>query len=159
LPNFASCNPQVPNQPDCTYNEGGGIHFNSNGTITITNSTISGNRSDNIAGGIIWHNNEQVTLDHVTITNNSAAQAGGVWRNEQGSIHVRGSIIAGNLSPSVPSRSDCTGGQISDGSNLFGIIGECDPISSDLSGTETHPLDPRLESLKNNGGPTPTHAL
>ena len=39
-------------------------------------------------------------------------------------VRVRSSIIAGNQSQSVPSRSDCRGGLVSAGNNLFGIAGE-----------------------------------
>ncbi len=163
LPNFASCQPNPPNPPDCNYNEGGGIYVNSGGTITIINSTISGNHSDNIAGGIFWQGtNINTTLNHVTITNNTAVQGGGIWRSDQATtVYVQGSIIAGNQSSSVPKTSDtdCQGGLTSEGGNLFGIAGECNPTGNDLAGTEANPLDPRLGPLQNNGGPTPTHAL
>lgn len=74
-------------------------------------------------------------------------------------VAVRNTIIARNTSnvggPDVAGEFD------SGGHNLIGVLGPDATgfVASDLRGTAASPLDPRLLPLKNNGGPTKTHAL
>src|SRR5215831_17516947 len=67
------------------------------GTLNITNSTISGNFADNGFGGGIYNGySSPLTLTQVTITNNHAAIAGGGINFLDASGTVANSIIAGN---------------------------------------------------------------
>jgi hypothetical protein len=72
---------------------------------------------------------------------------------------VRNTIIARN--ESNRGRSDVGGEFLSAGHNLLGVLDAQASgfVGSDLTGTATNPLDPRLKPLADNGGPTKTHAL
>jgi hypothetical protein len=47
--------------------------FNDGGTMLLTNSTISGNRTDSFGGAGIYNASGSVTLSNLSITNNSIA--------------------------------------------------------------------------------------
>jgi CSLREA domain-containing protein len=143
--------------------DGGGLFiFNNSGTIT--NTTISGNTSEQFdSGGGIWVVGT-LSLLNVTVAGNSAetvplgAQAGVVGGNgflvgggifnADANVTVKNTIIANNTG------GDCGGGVTSDGHNLDSD-GTCAlAVTGDQSG-----VDPLLEALADNGGPTQTQAL
>jgi hypothetical protein len=159
---------------------GGGIH-NLYGSVTLNNSTISNNKifGDFAGSGINTHyeililNNSTVSgntgsdegiyiffgtliLNNSTITNN---QLHGVtiWG---GTLRLQNSVIAGN-----GTGGDCSeeyeGIIASQGYNLIGNSTGCPftRATGDLVGTSNKPIDPKLGSLQDNGGPTFTHAL
>src|SRR6185369_5006606 len=72
---------------------------------------------------------------------------------------ARNTIIAGNHSPL--GGPDCDGTLFSDGHDILGDDTNCTVKSStgDQVGTGASPIDAGLDTLKNNGGPTATHAL
>jgi hypothetical protein len=137
---------------DNESSSGGGI-FNAWGTITINNSTISGNSARGFGGGI---NNlgGSAYLNNVTISNNTDNDivAGGIHNEGGGSVYLQNSIIAKNNGDGP----DCNGTLTSYGYNLIGNMSGCTltPTSGDLTN-----MDPLLNTLGNNGGPTLTHAL
>jgi CSLREA domain-containing protein len=116
-------------------------------TLTVRNSTISGN-----AGGIVNLGFSTATVNNSTVTANSAVGIS----NNGGTVTLRNSIVAANASAA-----DCSGVFISDDYNVIGSNARCSftPKDNDRVGTETSPLDPLLWPLQNNGGPTFTHAL
>lgn len=154
----------------CTINNnenllGGGIL--NRGTMTVINSTLSGNKAwwtsgnnpppveegDN-GGGI--RNEGMLRVFHSTITNNAAWSGGGIYST--GIVEMRNTILAGNVSldPVNPS-DDLCGTLTSSGYNLFG-----DPIVAGSVETDRVGVDVSfvLESeLRDNRGPTLTHAL
>ena len=146
-----------------TPEHGGGIL--NWGTVKIINSTISGNRSDNIGGGI--SNLGNVELYNVTITNNTAdansdafgGSGGGINTNGSGnSFTMRHTIISDNFNLVFPSLyTDCWGTIISAGYNLIGNTSGCS-FEGNTEGNLTD-VSAMLDSLKDNGGPTLTHAL
>jgi len=106
------------------------------GSLTMENSTVSGNSGSAGTGGII--NVGTMNLNNVTITQNtsdeeSAGRAGGISSNG-GVLHLRNTIIAGNLN--------------TEGCTLVGTM------TGNLIG-----VNPQLGALANNGGPTRTHSL
>ncbi len=134
-----------------SYKDGGGI-YNTYGTLTVTNSTISGNQAkpefqESYGGGIYRHSDGSVLIFNSTVTKNSASKGSGLW----GGATTYGSIIANQISGI-----DCEYGTIisqgynidSDGSCLDGSI------NTDIPNT-----NPLIGHLANNGGPTWTHAL
>ena len=136
---------------------GGGI--DNVGSLTIRNSTISGNTSSNDGGGI--SNGGTLNLDSVTVTDNTAlgavdgAEGAGLQMIGFASATVRNSILAGNSGAE-----DCDNlfGTITDGGhNLVQTQNNCgfvDGANGSIVGQ-----DPLLGPLRNNGGPTLTHAL
>jgi CSLREA domain-containing protein len=142
---------------------GGGI-ATTGGSASIANTTISGNRSNDTGGG--YHNSGGGTGDisNTTITRNIAEadgagiQGGGGLRALD-PINVHDSILAGNRDgdPSPVNAPDCSGGPnfVSGGDNLIQVPCPGAAVAAgDIIGG-----GPRLGSLRDNGGPTPTHAL
>jgi len=79
------------------YGTGGGI-YNWSGTLTVNNSTISGN-AGGFNGGGIYNNNGTVTVNNSTISGNSANDGGGIF-NWSGTVTVNNSTISGNSADS-----------------------------------------------------------
>ncbi|MCA2656015.1 right-handed parallel beta-helix repeat-containing protein, partial [Microcystis sp. M061S2] len=77
-----------------TATSGGGIYNNSWGTLTLTNSTISGNTATRYSGGGI-DNSGTLTLTDSTISGNTAIYGGGI-DNSGGTLTLTNSTISGN---------------------------------------------------------------
>jgi len=142
---------------------GGGIANQNGGTLNLTNSTLTGNRGDDGAGII---NFGTLTVTNSTLTGNLASPLGGGIYN-QGTLTVTNSTLTGNVAGDI-------GGGIYNGSalNLTNTIVAGNyayllipPIASDVFGTVTtnsHNLiggTPLLSALGSYGGPTQTVAL
>ena len=131
---------------------GGGGIFNA-GTVTITNSSLSGNSGGRTGGGIL--NGGTLTVTSCTISGNTVGILGGGIENE-GTVNARNTIIATNttLSGSGP---DFGGTLTSQGYNLIGNTSDT-TITGITTGNQLN-VDPRLGPLQDNGGPTFTQAL
>jgi hypothetical protein len=153
---------------------GGGL-FNTRdaytaGVLTMVNCTISGNavptnahvgRGGGGGGGVLNFEGGTVNLSNCTVSDNAAAYGGGLVNG--GTANMANTIVARNTAPT--GAPDVFGSVHSLGNNLIGetndSAGWVPPGSSnsDLTGTIAKPLEPLLESLRNNGGPTQTMAL
>lgn len=149
---------------------GGGIY--NEGILTATNSTISTNAAGD--GGCITHggipgcthggsgggiaNLGRLTLDNATVTRNQPGSTynyvdnvtyfgtgGGVYN--QGTTTIKNSIIAGNIVD------DCSGELSTIGTNVIQVVNDCTTSGHII------PLGAHLGLLRDNGGPTLTHAL
>jgi hypothetical protein len=148
---------------------GGGI--SNEGILVATNCTFSGDSA--IQGGGIYsafsNNASKVSLRNCTITLCAASDAGtaagdggggfyGVGNS--GQYNLGNTIIAGNTATTNP---DLRGNFHSDGHNFIGNVGSAsglvNNVSGDQVGTSGSPKNAQLDALKNNGGPTDTHAL
>ncbi|MGB5717329.1 MAG: DUF4347 domain-containing protein, partial [Gammaproteobacteria bacterium] len=132
--------------------DGGGIWIDGNGTsLTLTNTTLSGNTAD-IGGGLFSGN--LATLTNVTITDNTATTNGGGIAEGTGTVttELRNTIVAGNTSPTG---SDIDGSMASLGYNVIGDTTD----SSGWIASDQQNVDPLLGTLADNGGPTLSHAL
>jgi CSLREA domain-containing protein len=146
-----------------TSGSGGGV-FISGGTFFLTGSTVSGNSAiaknanHDDSGGGIFLNVGSTLISTSTITNNSADFGGGVRAVNGAQVHSRSSIIARNSSPNGP---DFNGTVESFGFTMIGNNSMTMMAQSgyDQIGTPTKQVNPLLGLLKNNGGPTATHAL
>jgi uncharacterized repeat protein (TIGR01451 family)/CSLREA domain-containing protein len=147
-----------------TGGDAGGLFIGA-GFFDMTNSTVSGNSAAFNGGGINLSVGSP-TISNTTITgntadsdDNSSGNGGGIF-NSSSAVVIKNSIIAGN--EGLNGDEDCFGSFNSGGYNIIGIVStNCtilpapgDPDSTDLSG-----VDPLLQDLANNGGPTETHAL
>jgi predicted outer membrane repeat protein len=163
----------IPSGNQAIQNVGGGIAA-TGGTLTLINSTVSGNRAP--SGGGIGINNlsgqPTVAILHSTITSNTVfaatGQGGGIGRLPGSNVTptITHSIVAGNgFEPTVTNGAgpDVFGSFVTQRFNLIGIgagsSGLTDGINGDRVGTTAAPIDPRLGPLQPNGGPTKTHAL
>ena len=139
---------------DSTFNNnngtnGGGVEGQgANVSITIFNSTLSGNTASNLGGGIhLGSTVPSTTITNTTIAGNSAANNGG-GINVGGTATMNNSIVAyntGGVQCSVPGSLTVQYSLIEDTS--------CNVGTGNLSG------DPLLGALANNGGTTETMAL
>ena len=122
----------------------GPIFARGGGTLTIHNSTISGNH--NVLGtgaNAVTAENATTTILHSTITGNTGGNSG--LNADSGSTTVSNSIVANNAGV------NCSGQVLTLGANLSSD-GSC--LDFTLPNT-----DPLLGPLQDNGGLTHTHAL
>ncbi|OGO32538.1 MAG: hypothetical protein A2Z16_06650 [Chloroflexi bacterium RBG_16_54_18] len=130
--------------------DGGGIHNGYNGTIYLTNVTISNNSAGTSPyeyGGGIYNETGTFVILNSTIAENSAGMGGGIALSA-GLVRLKNSLFWANTT------GNCSGSITSEGNNIENgsMCGLSQP--SDLSNT-----NPRIGLLENNGGPTLTHAL
>ncbi len=131
---------------------GGGILIESPGSLTLKNSTVSGNTSD-VTGGGISVEGGSASLDSVTVADNSAPTGGGIAQTG-GTVTLVNTIVGNNsASGSGP---DLSGTITSNDYNLIEDVAGATfaPQAHDITG-----VDPLLDTLQDNGGPTETHAL
>ncbi len=135
--------------------DGGGLYSAGvNADATVINTTFSGNSAAD-QGGAIYHATDLELLS-VTVTNNTSVnQGGGVYETGvSAATSVVNSIVAGNTS---------TGGTHEDVSGSFGSLGfniiGVTTGSSGWGGSDQQNVNPLLNALGSNGGPTPTHSL
>jgi hypothetical protein len=138
-------------------NNGGGGIFN-DGTLMVTNSTISGNSSSNLGGGIKTSGGSQGGTLTVTNSTISGNSAHGSGNNGGGGIDSLS--IAATLKNTIVANSPA-GGNCS-GAPPTDVGNNLDSDTSCGFGTSNNSLsgvDPMLSPLADNGGPTLTHAL
>jgi CSLREA domain-containing protein len=126
----------VANGANATFGEcGGGINNNTSATVTVSNSTLSGNSASFAGGGIEIPSGIRATF---TFKNTivAANDAGLFGPDVRGFFTSQGHNLIG--------QSECTVGCFT---------------NEDQVGTSANPIDPMLGPLANNGGPTKTHAL
>jgi CSLREA domain-containing protein len=138
----------------------------SHGNLFINNSTFTGNSS--FAGSALAvqaFGGATFTINNSTVTGNNSSSGGAVYNLTNEVSTIRNSIIAGNTGNARP---DLAGNITTTSNNLLGIVnnnytgfidGNGNPINNNLVGTQANPLNARLASLANNGGPTQTFAL
>ena len=80
---------------NASNHEGGGIYNGDNGTLSITNSTISGNTSY-LGGGIYNGDKGTLSITNSTISGNTAEGEGGGICND-GMLTITNSTISGNI--------------------------------------------------------------
>ncbi len=73
---------------------GDGGAFNNSGTLSVSNSTLSGNSAGTF-GGAIFNNNGALTLTNSTLSGNNATYGGGI-SNQFGTITISNSTLSGN---------------------------------------------------------------
>ncbi len=140
---------------------GGGVS-NYYGTITITNSTLSGNiamggqgdttyrtGADGIGfGGGLFDYYGTVTVNNATFSNNTANTGGGLFTFHSEMVTIANSILAHSTA-----FKDCF-------NNSSLVISVNNLMESNVGcGTPVSTNDPNLAPLADNGGPTWTHAL
>jgi hypothetical protein len=147
-------------------NLGGGIY--NSGTLSIRDSTVSGNEashgigSTGRGGGIYNTSTGALTLTNTTVSGNtnSPNEGAGIYNDAGGTATARNTIIAANTN--FGGAPDFSGALTSQGFNLIGNNSGAtiEPLqSTDQVGTAGSPLDPALGPLQDNGGTTQTQAL
>ena len=137
---------------------GGGL-FNDLGTLSVDNSTISGNQARTGGSGGVFNGFGSVTITHSTLTANFGASpfGGGIGglRNESGVVTLSNNILAANTGTDVVNGSQ---GLLT---TSFSVIGTtAGPIAAGPGNQfNVTAAQLRIGPLKDNGGPTFTHAL
>ncbi|MFM9009291.1 MAG: beta strand repeat-containing protein, partial [Planctomycetota bacterium] len=128
--------------------DGGGVY--SNLTLTITNSTISGNRAGGVGGGII--NGRTLSVSQSTVADNTAAAGGGIYNNYISTWVTLSNTILGDNRGGDYGASSGTGTNGASTNNLVtqGSFAWATTVTSGQL---------NLGVLQNNGGPTRTQAL
>ena len=151
--------------------DGGAVANAEDATLDLFNSTLSGNTASGSGGGVAnaSPNPGTISIANSTITDNRAeddatGDGGGVFTDAGDTLWMQSTIVADNFLGGGASEDDVAGGfDPAGGFNLIGIAdgatGLTTPASQNLLGDEADPLDPALEPLNDNGGPTRTHAL
>jgi hypothetical protein len=164
-----------------TLGEGsnGGAVVTNSGSITTTSSTFSGNRAVGFDanGGAIASKSGAVTFTSSTITGNSTnldfnfgGFGGGVFiatPTASAPLTILSSIVAGNdalfgddlriNTSSTAIQSSLIGNKA--GTFLIATTANTTDADGNLIGSATATVDPMLDVLSDNGGPTLTHAL
>ncbi len=143
-------------------NGGGGISIVGGSTVWISNSTVSGNTAGSSGAGIL--NSGALTVVNSTITGNSGTgQGGGIATSIGSSLTLANTIVAGNTASSGPDINTYNPSNVfsSNGANFIGIAtGAAGMTSTDKTFASTGTTLPQLLApLADNGGPTLTHAL
>ena len=126
-------------------NDGGGFSVTGGGSgLALTNVTVSGNSA--VATGGAIRTNSSITVTNSTIAFNSASNAGGIGVAGSGNATLQNTILSNN-----------TGGNANNA--LTSLGNNIDSDSTAGLGDPLDGVDPLLEALQDNGGPTFTHAL
>jgi IPT/TIG domain len=157
----------------CTFtgnnalHKGGAIWVSGSGSttiVTVVDCTITGNTAQESGGAIATNNisNLSVFLIHSTIPANTATLApGGVYLWTSSTIaSLYNSIVAYNT---VGSAVSDIAGVVSGNGNLIGngagMSGISNGSNGNQVGTASSPINPLLNALANNGGPTQTMSV
>lgn len=157
---------------DSTFNDNsadrGGAIFNTEfGGLTLTNSTLSANLATSSGGGLANFGTADLLNDTLYLNDVSAGGSGaGIANNAGGTppfglMTLRNTIVAGGTNAADVEDGAIPFGGVSfidGGHNLIEDVGTVtafnDPFNANILGQ-----NPQLDTLRDNGGPTFTHAL
>lgn len=148
-----------------TADRGGAIFNGPSGGLTMTNSTLSANIATTNGGGLANFGN--ATLLNDTLFLNDAPVGAGIANNLGGAPPFGPATLKNTLVAGGTTGADIVGDNFVDGGhNLIGDIGTVTtfgivaaPVNGNLVGDSLTPINPQLDTLRDNGGPTLTHAL
>jgi len=136
------------------FADGGAIYSVSVDTVTIKNSTFSGNGCDDQGGGIYVKNTSNMNVYNSTLTENSAesGEAAGIQVVSPAYVYLHSTLISGNITgKDIESNADTELDHCLLGTGSTGISLKTDcPPETDV---------PMLGTLADNGGAVKTHAL
>jgi CSLREA domain-containing protein len=154
-----------------TSGSGGGIY--NTGSLTLSNSTLSGNHASTAGGGV--YNNGKLTLTDCTVQGNTATKrGGGIYSYPTATLSLAHCTVAGNSANSggglfgkmtLNNTNVATSGSAGD---IFGSATGSNNLIDDATsggglangvGGNLLGADPKLGPLVYNGGSTPTMAL
>jgi hypothetical protein len=145
--------------------DGGGAFFTSSTGPSITNSTFSGNTAEFSGGAMTLSVGGLSSLNNLTVVQNTATTGQGGGVNAGFMTVFRNSIFFQN-SAAMGNTDDCAGppsGTVdSDGYNIWGPqadTADCPVVSEGVNPTDQFGVDPLIDALADNGGPTETRAL
>jgi CSLREA domain-containing protein len=129
---------------------GGGAWVDAAGSFEVADSTVSGNRADARGGGV--HVGGGATIRSSTIARNRSAVGGAIAASAGAVVDLGSSILDGNAARVRGPA--CSRPVVSSGHNVADRTGCGLDGPGDRAG-----VDPSTGALRQNGGPTPTHAV
>lgn len=140
---------------------GGGL-TNNGGNVTISNVTFAGNKAAGLGGAILNYDSGTLTITSSTISQNQADVGGGLWNGS--GVGAGNNIIAGNSARTADPDVHGAFNPDSIAHNLIGDVGSATGITNGTNGNivggqGNAVIDPKLGPLADNGGPTKTFAL
>ena len=149
-------------------NNGGGFYIGD--AVHAENTTICNNTAWYDGGGVCMQNSGMAgktqTFYHCTIANNYAVGDGGGVRRPYGTLKFYGTIVARNDSSGIykdiyaGAVALCTNSLVGDRTGCpSSIVAGTPNAMGSYVGTSASPVDPRILTLIDNGGPTRTLAL
>ena len=151
--------------------------------LSIEDSTFSGNTATGVGGAIAIEgpgfpiNNSSVTIKRSTITlntsdannNHTLSGGGGIYTSSQTNLKIVSTIVANNSDNAQITATDIEIDLTANITSLgYNLIGDNSTVSSnfpagvhnvnnDIVGTNVAPIDPQLNPIDDNSGPTQTH--
>jgi hypothetical protein len=132
---------------------GGGVSQTGSGSTIVQNSTITGNGAG--AGGGLHNYGSHLTLANSTIANNAATPSygQGVRTFDGGTTYLQFTILA------QPGNDNCSNNDDGSSTVSYGYNLSTDQSCSLTASGDRPGQEPQLGPLRDNGGPTYTHAL
>jgi serine/threonine protein kinase len=131
------------------------------GPLTLINSTVSGNTSTGTGGGIAVFGS-RATITFCTIDDNQAQVGGGISMQDYRGQHSQvelGNSIIAGNHDLSGTEADIAGTLTSDGYNLIQDVSHAPLLHRDSAAADLIGLSPKIGPLQYNGGPTETQAL
>ncbi len=92
------------------YSPEGGAIYNDEGTVTITDSFLKGNKASVNSGGAIYNNKGKLTITNTVIGDNNAKTTGGGILSVYGDITLNNSIVGTSYEHNIWGNNAMTGG-------------------------------------------------
>ena len=134
--------------------------------LRVSNSTISSNTAGSTAGIYVGSSAHLVVVNSTITQNEASSTYGGIFLGEANvNLAIYNSIVAGNVDHMWNGLHRDVAKWLgaydaSSSNNLIGVVGWSGlSTTTNLTGTDSAPLDPNLAPLDNYGGLTKTHAL
>jgi hypothetical protein len=141
-----------------TPGSGGGFGARESDTM-IVNSTISGNTAVDQGGGLFFESYDAQVVSSTVVGNSSPDAGGGIWTGANPTPLV-GTIVANNSAPNEgPDAFDASAAGTGFFDATFSLIEDASNSGISSAGANIIGRDPKLKPLRNNGGPTDTHAF
>ncbi|MDF5712884.1 MAG: right-handed parallel beta-helix repeat-containing protein [Rhizonema sp. NSF051] len=114
--NFVLSNSTLKNNSTVSaFSDGGGIFNTGTGSLEITNSTLDHNSAKDEGGGLV--NNGSVTVNNSTFTGNSAADGGGI--SNDGIITISNTTISGNSASGKSTLAVSSDSNVNNGGGIY----------------------------------------
>ena len=132
--------------------------FGPSASLTIERTTFSRNSASG-GGGAIWTSG-LLRMDQCTVVSNTAGSGGGIRLDSPANGFLTNTLLAGNWAGTA-SNLHLFSGTVIGSHNLVGDNGGnpfTNGLNGNLVGSVASNINPRLGALRDNGGPTLTHA-
>ncbi len=137
---------------------GGAVLYAQKYDALLSNSTIDGNYAGDLGGGAYISAAGSSTIEFSTITGNNTTSSGGGFYYLQGGsgLQHNATIVSGNTAASEPDIAMDPAATINAEFSLVGVAPTSGTLNADAATVSLLGMDPLLDPLADNGGPTQT---